>query len=61
MDEESKEKVEHDSAKVGEGLLKGLGDAADVLVHGVAGAAGGIAEGVDALHDDPEKSEKSGR
>jgi hypothetical protein len=51
MDEEQKTKAEKDSEMVGEDLVKGLGAAADVLVHGVAGAATGIAEGVDAVHD----------
>lgn len=61
MDEVKKDKVEHDSEKVGEGLLKGLGDAADVLAHGVAGAAGGLVDGVDAVHDEPQKSETPDR
>lgn len=54
MDDEQKKKAEHDSEKVGEDLAKGLGAAADVLAHGVAGAATGIVDGVDAVHDEPE-------
>ncbi len=58
MDEEQKTKAEKDSETVGEDLVKGLGAAADVLVHGVAGAATGIADGVDAVHDKQEKPDR---
>ena len=55
---EHDENVEHDSAKVGEDLAKGVGAAADVLMHGVAGAATGIADGIDAVRDTPEHPER---
>jgi hypothetical protein len=58
MDEEQKKKAEHDTEHVGEDVAKGLGAAADVLVHGIAGAASGIAEGVDAVHDTQERPER---
>lgn len=58
MDEEQKKKSENEAAKVGEDLVKGLGDTADVLAHGVAGAATGITEGIDAVHDAPEHKER---
>ena len=58
MDEEQKKKSENEAAKVGEALVKGLGDTAEVLAHGVAGAATGVAEGIDAVHDAPEHKER---
>jgi hypothetical protein len=58
MDEVQKKKAEHDSEQVGEDLAKGLGAAADVLVHGIAGAASGIAAGVDAVNERPEQPDR---
>ena len=58
MDEATKKKTERDSEDVGEDLVKGLGAAADVLVHGVAGAATGIADGIDAVSDKQEKPDR---
>lgn len=58
MDEATKKKAEHESEDVGEDLVKGLGAAADVLVHGVAGAATGIADGIDAVSDKQEKPDR---
>jgi hypothetical protein len=58
MDEAQKKKAEHDTEQVGEDVAKGLGAAADVLVHGIAGAASGIAAGVDAVHDSQEKPDR---
>lgn len=58
MNEQQKKKSEVEAAEVGEDLAKGLGATADVLVHGVAGAATGIAEGIDAVHDASEHKER---
>ena len=58
MDEAQKKKAEHDSEEVGEHVAKGLGAAADVLAHGISGAASGIVAGIDAVHDTPEQPDR---
>lgn len=58
MDDVQKKKTEHDAEKVGEDVATGLGAAADVLAHGIAGAASGIVDGIDAVHDEPEHKKR---
>lgn len=55
---EHDEDVAHDAATIGEDLATGIGAAADVLMHGVAGAATGIADGIDAVRDTPEQPKR---